>query len=343
VSAELAVLIITPADDAIDYSVYESRLRSELLAAGFSVSAERVPGRPDYASMAINAERSASQAALAISISETELCGLLWIGDPDKSNGLMRPVRCCPLNDDAPLVFAVRATDALSAGLLELHYPVRARETQTTVSDQKLAQTSKEQAPASARSDSHANAKAGPDPMRHPKPTAATRQWHVQGTTALGAWLREFPVGYGGKLELTRNVAESWTAGFQGFALATSSIIRDSGQASVFQFLAGPTLQYRTQLTPGLSVADSIGAGVYGISVDAMAKGPRQSRNALSVTGYVLFEHQVHIEATRSLSIVLGGALSAPWMRYSVVIVDATVARAAAPLMLASLGAELSL
>jgi hypothetical protein len=344
--AEVSVLVITPADEALDYSVYESRLRSELLAAGFSIITERVPGRPDYASIAINAERSASQAALAINITEGELCGLLWIDDPAKSGGLMRPVRCCPLNDDAPLVFAVRATDALSAGLLELHYPQRVRETPTaSPTEAPQGKPPKEQqaqpAPVVAdNAEAHPKVVAGPE---EPRRAVGSHRWHVQGAASVGAWLREFPVAYGGKLEVTRDLAESWAAGIQGLALAPTTVTRDAGQASIFQFLAGPVLQYRTRLTPGLSVVDALGAGLYGISIDATAAGPRGSRNVFSVTGYVLFEHQVHIEATRALSFVLGGALSAPWTRYSVVIVDATAARAAAPLVLGSLGAELSL
>lgn|GEM_PF-3011562 len=342
--AEVSVLIITPADDALDYSVYESRLRSELLTAGFAVSAERVPGTPSYASVASNAERAESQAAIAISVADGELCGLLWIADPSASPGLMRPVRCCPLGDDAALVFAVRATDALNAGLLELHYPRSERQQSTPAAPPPAqappAQASKPPAPAPVAPRS--KPEPAPAPAA-PSKQATPRTWNAQASGAVAAWLRQFPVTYGAKVELTRDLSHSWSAGLQGLAFGPASIRHHLGKASVSQFLVGAVVRYRTALTGRLSVVDALGAGVYGISAEAQAEEPYPTRHAFSVTGSFSFDHQVHVRLARPLSAVAGVTVAAPWTQYSLIVVDTTVARAAAPLFVASLGLELHL
>jgi hypothetical protein len=337
--ADVSVLLITPTDDSLDYSVYESRLRSELLAAGFSVSAERAPGSASFAAIAANAERSGSQAAIAISASEGELCGLLWIADPATSGGIMRPVRCCPLTDDAPLVFAVRATDALSAGLLELRYPHESKQQQAVPT---TPQTSVLAKPAS-KPPTTAVPVATPSKRAEPAPRsiAARPEWTVQAGGAVAAWFRRFPIGYGGKLELTRALSPAWHIGIQGFAFAPASVSSAPGHTSVSQFFVGVVAQYRVPLNRQISVTDGLGAGLYGIAIDAQA--PYRARDEFSSSPYLSFEHQIHFRVTRSLSLVASCALAAPWKRYSVIVVDTTVARAAAPLAVAGLGLQLYL
>ncbi len=336
------MLIVTPADEARDYSLYESRLRSELLAAGFSVSAERLPGTPDVASLASNAEQSASQAAIAISISEGQLCGLLWIGEQSKASGLIRPIRCCPLDDAAPLVFAVRATDSLSAGLLELRYRQAqpAREAEPAAPKQKA--PTREEPPKAPRPAATAQVKAQPavPPTRS---DYAQLRWHPQASGVVAVWLREFPVAYGGKFELARDFDRSWSAGIQGYALAPASVSRSAGTARISQFLTGAVARYRTELIQRLAIVESLGGGVYGIDIGADAVTPYRPQHASSATGYFSFEHQIHLQVIRELSMVAGIGVTAPWKRYSVVIVDTSVARAAAPLLLLSLGLQLNL
>ena len=343
--AEVSVLIITPADDTQDFTVYESRLRSELLAAGFSVAAARVPGQPEYASIASNAGRNASQAAIAVIVNEGELCGLLWISDPARSTDLMRPIRCCPLNNDAPLVFAVRATDALSAGLLELRYPRAERHPAETATANASAtrtlpaEPPKKVEPAETLKPEITTRKTEQPPVTEATPT----EWHFQADGAAAVWLSNFPASIGVKLELMRDLGSSWSAGIQGFGFGPATVTRDTGAATIYQLLAGVEARYESQLSQRLSVVDGVGVGLYGISIAATATGPRRTRGAFANTGYVLFEHQVLFRATPALSAVLGCALSAPWARYSVDFVDSTVARAAAPLLIGSLGLQLNL
>ena len=343
--AEVSVLIITPADDTQDFTVYESRLRSELLAAGFTVTAARVPGQPEYASIASNAERNASQAAIAVIENEGELCGLLWISDPARSTDLMRPIRCCPLNNDAPLVFAVRATDALSAGLLELRYP-RAEHPPTKAANANTSATHAPPSPAEKKVEPSDTVKPEiPTKKTEQPPVAESTQtdWHFQADGAAAVWLSNFPASVGVKLELTRDLGSSWSAGIQGFGFGPATVTREVGAAAIYQLLAGVVARYESQLSQRLSVVEGVGVGWYGISITATATGPRRTRGAFASTGYVLFEHQVLFRATRSLSMVLGCALSAPWAKYSVDFVDSTVARAAAPLLIGSLGLQLNL
>lgn len=344
--ADVSVLIITPTDDTQDFTVFESRLRSELLAAGFSVSAARVPGQPEYASIASNAERNASQAAIAVSVTEGELCGLLWISDPAHSTDLMRPVRCCPLDNDAPLVFAVRATDALSAGLLELRYPLTERHSTEPADNTPATHARPEEPP----NKGERSAIVTPNPVtpaktsEQPLPTKARRvDWHFQADGAAAVWLSDFPASVGVKLELTRDLGSSWSAGVQTFGFGPATVTRELGAATIYQFLAGVVARYESQLSQRLSMVEGVGVGLYGISIAANATGPRRTQNAFAGTGYVLFEHQVLFRVTRSLSLALGGALSAPWAKYSVDFVDSAVARAAAPQLIGSLGLQLNL
>jgi len=344
--AEVSVLIITPDDDSPDSAIYESRLRSELQAAGFTVTATRVPGQPEFASIASNAERNASQAAIAISVTEGELCGLLWISDPARSTDLMRPVRCCPIDSDAPLVFAVRATDALSAGLLELRYPRTERHPTEHANTNASAPSG-----ISTESPKKGKSAATPEPetRTRPKPaqpreTEATRtDWHFQADAAAAVWLSDFPASVGAKLEVTRDLGASWSAGMQGFGFGPASVTREAGSATIYQFLIGAVARYESRLSQRLSVVEVVGVGLYGISISADAAGFRGTRDAFSTTGYVLFEHQVLIRATQSLAVALGCALPVPWARYSIDFVDSTVARAAAPLLIGSLGLQLNL
>jgi hypothetical protein len=345
--AEVSVLIITPADDAQDFTIYESRLRSELSAAGFSVFAARVPGQPEYASIASNAERNASQAAIAVSVTEGELCGLLWISDPAHATDLMRPVRCCPLNNDAPLVFAVRATDALSAGLLELRYPRTERHAAEPATNDTPAMLAK---PAEPPKKVEPSVTVTPKPEtlakkpEQPLATGANRtDWHIQVDGAAAVWLSDFPASLGAKFEFTRDFGSSWSAGIQTFGFGPATETREAGAATIYQFLAGVVARYESQLSQRLSMVEGVGAGLYGISISASATGPRRAQDAFATTGYVLFEHQVLFRASHSLSLALGGALSAPWAKYSVDFVDRTVARAAAPLLIGSLGLQLNL
>jgi hypothetical protein len=156
-------------------------------------------------------------------------------------------------------------------------------------------------------------------------------------------WLSNFPASVGVKLELTRDLGSSWSAGIQGFGFGPATVTRDTGAATIYQLLTGVEARYESHLSQRLSVVDGVGAGLYGISIAATATGPRRTQNAFAKTGYVLFEHQVLFRATRSLSAVLGCAVSAPWAKYSVDFVDSTVARAAAPLLIGGLGLQLNL
>src|ERR1039458_8385319 len=120
--AETVVFIMVPAEKSQDYGAYASRLHSELTAAGFAAVTTQSSSSLDPAMVAADAERFSSPISVSITISQGMVSGFVWIADLQKGGGTLRPVPEYPIGDDAPSVFAVKATDMLQGLLVELGY-----------------------------------------------------------------------------------------------------------------------------------------------------------------------------------------------------------------------------
>lgn len=100
-----------------------TRLHSELVAAGFDVRTVPSTDPPSILLLKNLAEREAAAAAVAIVSSPDSVSGIVWMRDSEAERVLVRRVPEEPRSADSPAVFAIRATDLLHGGLLQLGYP----------------------------------------------------------------------------------------------------------------------------------------------------------------------------------------------------------------------------
>jgi hypothetical protein len=121
--AGILIVIVLPARPSKEYEALVPRLRSELMAAGFDVRTVHTVEPPSAFVLQQVAEREASSAALSMTVSSGSVSGLVWMRDAKRLRSLERVVPAEALSSDTPAVFAIRATDVLHGGLLELGYP----------------------------------------------------------------------------------------------------------------------------------------------------------------------------------------------------------------------------
>lgn len=124
--AESPVLILVSSGDDPNYAIFENRLRSELLAAGFSVETASVSEPLNSVGLAMNAVRYSASRAISITISNEMVFGLVYIANSGNGPALIRAVPGYPVGEQAPSVFAVKATDVLHGALLELAHSANA-------------------------------------------------------------------------------------------------------------------------------------------------------------------------------------------------------------------------
>ena len=92
-----------------------------MLAAGFQTLTETVAGPIDQAVLSESAARLSAGLAVSISISQSTVSGYVFIANSSGGADVIRVVPEYGVGEEAPSVFAVKATDVLHGALLELH------------------------------------------------------------------------------------------------------------------------------------------------------------------------------------------------------------------------------
>ncbi|MBN1606268.1 MAG: hypothetical protein JW940_06520 [Polyangiaceae bacterium] len=121
--AELRVVLVVPSVAEQRDTQIATRLRAELVAAGFDVRTVPSTAAPSILLLKTVAEREAGAAAVAIVSSPESVSGIVWMRDERAERVLVRRVPEERRSVDSPAVFAIRATDLLHGGLLQLGYP----------------------------------------------------------------------------------------------------------------------------------------------------------------------------------------------------------------------------
>jgi hypothetical protein len=121
--AELRVVLVVPEAARDADAQIATRLQAELTAAGFDVRTVPSTAAPSILLLKTLAEREAGTAAVAIVSSPNSVSGIVWMRDERAERVLVRRVPEERRSRDSPSVFAIRATDLLHGGLLQLGYP----------------------------------------------------------------------------------------------------------------------------------------------------------------------------------------------------------------------------
>jgi hypothetical protein len=257
--AQHTVAIVLAGGSGPELAPFELRLRSELLAAGFSVASVQVPSAPDADALQRAATGMPAKSAIAILLSDQAVYGFVWAAARADDRTLIRPIHPVPLSDDAPTVFAIRATELLNAVLIELGYPRRSPSDATPPP---------EPAPPAA---------APPPPKPPPKPLpkrppAAAEPGPPTWSIAAGAGLLGGPggirMGAAPALALSRRLLGPWSVEALVSGPFLGTVFDRAGRAAVDQEVG--VLRVRLDGRPTVAFG-VVGAGVYRLGVSGHA------------------------------------------------------------------------
>jgi hypothetical protein len=350
--AQTSVVVVVPHVDTNDYESFEHRLRSELVAEGFEPVSVEVPGEVDAQTLQRNANRFMSPAAISISIHARVVSGLVWIRARGKSDDSLRSVPDYPLGEQASAVFAVRATDVLHGGLLELGYIGVAPEPAEPPAP-KANDTS-----TSKLDDSNATPAASkPEPPEPPRPPVARTAppaplvreqaplaWRATAMGTLGSHFLDFPSNLGLSLSVMRRLNQYFSFGIAG-TLFAPVVIRtepDQGRAYITQAFVGPRLQCLQPLTEAFTLFEYLESGPHAIVVSGEAVRPNISNSDQSFTIYSSLGLGASWTPNQMLGVIAQAGILAPWRRTDVVILNTAIAEAAGPALLFSGGLQLA-
>ena len=353
--AESLVLIVVPSGGNLDYTSFENRLRSELVAAGFQTLTETVAGSVNQAVLLESAARFSATLAISISISESMVSGYVYIASSGDGPDVIRAVPEYPVGEQAPSVFAVKATDVLHGALLELQHS--GSPPAAPAGDKKPApQESKPErteVPAGAQSASEAKPRNGQlpfsndsQPIGHPQP----EHWGVELNAALNSGLHSLPIALGSELSFYRK-SKYWGASLEGsvYLPATVSRSRWQAEAQLTQMALGGSVQLFQPLGNTITLFESVGSGVWHLGV----RGATNVRgtSTLNLTGYQRSSTYAYTYLGLGLlaaisdrtSLALRFNVLAPWKQTDIVIHDEVVASVAIPALIGDLGLRLAL
>ena len=338
---------MVPAEKSQDYSAYESRLHSELTAAGYAAATVQIPSSADPTTVAVNAERFSSPIAVSITISRAMVSGFVWIADLQKGGGTLRPVPEYPIGEEAPSVFAVKATDVLHGLLLELGYranrPVlheSEASPDATAANQTIPLQSVAPQPERVVKPSSNQAREVPNPAISVR-KENSNTWQITAATSVMQRWPLYSPNLGGKLGVLRRWGP-WGLGVEGFGFVPNTLTSGSSQAQVRQFLAGATVQFYQPITPAFSILESAGSGLYGVYVsgeDAVA--PKNKQPHLLI-GYSSVGLGITWMPAAKVGLTMRTILLVPWALVDVRIGSEVAPRVVAPTALGELGVQLA-
>ena len=344
--AENPVLILVPASDDPEYAVVESRLRSELSAAGFSPAAATVSQPLDTASLPANAARFSAPMAISITISNDTVFGLVYIANSGNGQPLIRAVPGYPVGEQAPSVFAVKATDVLHGALLELAHVNTFSESQSesTSSAPKLPPR-EAQAPTRVQPATSASRQPADSQAVGPGRTVTRRQetsWGVALGIKSNGGTRALPFTPGAELGIYRQ-QRHWGASIGGSTFLPLTFTRAAGQARLSQWMLGASFQLFQPLPrTAFTVYESLGSGIYRLDVNGTGTRPQNSRQSSSTFGYTSLGLGLIVALGDRTGLALGFGVLLPWKQADIVIQDEVVAGLSFPMLLGDLGLRLA-
>jgi hypothetical protein len=355
--AQIPVVIVVPHTGASEYDAYEHCLRSELVASGLQPVSVEVPAEIDTLVLKAQARHLMSPAAISLSIHDQVVSGVVWIQARGTNGDSLRSVPDYPLGEQAPTVFAVRATDVLHGGLLELGYlgstpeppVVQSRPAETP---QPIAGTPATSPPAST----NAGTTTLPTP---PKPTGSAqteparlgsehggilRPWQSRIMVTLSKSLAGYPSNVGFTLSGMRHVHQRFRLGLSGtcFAPVVARTMPDEGRAYITQVLIGARLEYLQPLTETITTLGYLETGPHAIFVSSEATSLNTAHRAHSYTGYSMVGLGVNWRTSTAVRLAVETGLLLPWKAADVLVLQAVVAEAARPTLLLNVGIQLS-
>jgi hypothetical protein len=347
------VLIVVPSGDHLDYTSFENRLRSELVAAGFQTLTETVAGSVDRAVLSECAARFSATLAISISISESMVSGYVYIAGSGGGADVVRAVPEYPVGEQAPSVFAVKATDVLHGALLELQHsgspPAALPGVKEATQQESKPQRTEQPAGAPAAS---ATPTLQP-PLKNDNPTNGQPQpghWGVALSAALNLGLHSLPIALGSEIGLYRK-SQYWGASLEGsvYLPATISRSRWQAEAQLTQLALGGSVQCFQPLGNTITLFESVGSGVWHLGV----RGATNVRgtSTLNLTGnqksstyaYTYVGVGLLAAITDRTSLAFRFNVLAPWKHVDIVIYDQVVASVAIPALIGDLGLRLAL
>jgi hypothetical protein len=359
VATETVVLVLA-GGSAAELAPYELRVRSELLAAGFAVSAVQVPEAPDTGHLARTAGGMMTQAAVAIVLSDDSVSGAVWATSREAERTVLRTIQPEPLGKDAAAVFAIRATEVLNAVLIELGYPPRVPSDPdashaSTQPTEVSASPAPSAAPHSAKPSGPRSSPAPRSARRPVTPIPAQARPEVPPThvsqdesawrAGVGGVLLGGPGGIPAtiapRLALQHVPAAPWWFELAVAAPGLSTVRTATGSARVDQELVLLLLGPSHALTTWARGFIAVGGGVYRLGVQGRASPPYSGvrDQVVSATGLLGLGARIHLGGTWSLGLDAAAVLTTP--RAEVVFADRVRARAGRPLLVA--GASLYL
>ena len=345
--AENPVLILVPASDDPDYAVVENRLRSELSAAGFSTETATVSKPLDSASLPANAARFSAPMAISITISNDTVFGLVYIANSGNGQPLIRAVPGYPVGEQAPSVFAVKATDVLHGALLELAH------TGNTSSESLSESTSSAPKPppreAQAPTQVQPSTSASRQPAHAPdgsqgRPITSSQEanWGVALGIKSSGGTRALPLTPGAELGIYRQ-QRHWGASINGSTFLPLTFTRAAGQARLSQWMLGASFQLFQPLPrTAFTVYESLGSGIYRLDVNGTGTRPQNSRQSSSTFGYTSLGLGLIVALGDRTGLAIGFGVLLPWKPADIAIQDEVVASLSFPVLLCDLGLRLA-
>jgi hypothetical protein len=359
--AETSVVIVVPHPGTAEVQAFEHRLRSELMAAGFQpvsveVAVEITP--PVIRNAAI---KLMSHAALSLAVHDGLVSGLVWIEGRGNGEDSYRPIPEYPISAHAPTVFAVRATDVLHGGLLELGYmgpATPAKDPQAGAATPMLRNTpptSAKEGPSVAvlhpvephrRSSVREQTPPPPKPPKAGRASDGTHElkpWQLNVWTMLAKHVLAFPTSVGLAATATRRSDAHWNYGAAVGVFAPVTSTTAAGRATILQSYLGPRLEWRGEVGESVDWFGYAESGLHGTWVSSEATRAFVAHDRHSLTGYSAAGFGMYWLPRGAFGLSAATGLQLPWRRSDIIVADATVAEAAGLALQVNLGLSLRL
>ena len=365
--AQTPVVIVVPHESETDYEQFEHRLRSELVAEGFQPVSVEVPLAVTAQTLQRQATRLMSPAAIGIIVNEKVVSGQVWIRGRGTSPNSLRPIAPYPPGTQAPVVFAVRATDVLHGGLLELGYigttpepggdawasplsgdtRTASKASATAIGDVTATPpTKKAEAMSStgvvgstANHDERQRPSVG---STKPKRERAPKAWQFRGMIGIEAPLLHFPISVGYGAVALRQLHANWGLGVAGVYRPAVSIHTPQGRADTTQAGLGGRIEAGQMLAKSLKLFEFVESGFHATRVKGDAAANYLQFPAHSYTGYSSLGLGAVWLVNATVGLTAQSSFQLPWRRSDVLIVRTVVAQAAGPSLSFDVGLQLS-
>ena len=332
--AKAAVLIVIQRSASTELALCEQRLHSELIAEGHSPTTVQVDDIPNAAVLVDTAKNLNSPAAIAITIKEGLVSGLVWMVDPKKPGGLLRAVTAYPIGENSAAVFAVSAADVLHGGLLELGYIHESEKTKVTTPNN----------PSSETPPVDQNGAANPPKAEHPKNVDVParvgeknkshqryRDWQLTLGFEPIIPITSGPIALAPTFSFTRRLGKSFALGMCGHFTLPVTHHGNKGAADLNQLMVGPCFEYRYSLTTNWALLSFFETGIHYAQARGRAALPLTNYSSYAYTVYHHFGMGVVWNATSDFGAWLRAGFLLPWRSSEVVVVDEVVTKVATP------------